>query len=590
MEGTPISLRYLLLVLVAVGGSLLASPQSPAAKQPSSSTDLRWMHVTHMRMKEGDNQSWADPDFDDSDWPQIDIRSVERRPGIVWARQNFLVWPEYIEGSTPAALFLEGGASAEVFFNGELIGRNGVPASRPDDEITGNINARLFVPARLFKDGNNVLAIRWSSHMPWSETYTLSFGIDFGPYLDERHRRMEDYLPALLLIGAIGAAGLYFAASYLVARDDRSTLWLSLMLLCVVSQFLAELVRGLYSYPYQWHTLRVSAIALLALGSGVFLNLFIAHLSGHRMKYLVWLLLSLPIVLAIAIWVSGMDTATYAVLLTSFVVAAGQSALAAKRRRPGARLLLVGLLLFGLSFLVPINQFLDGTYYYAMSAFTAALFVWRAMTHEATRRQAAESVMRSNRLKLELLKRQLQPHFIMNTLMALSEWIVEKPATGIKMIQALAAEFRILHAISDKSTIPLAQEIELCEAHMRLMSYRRDQTYELEVRINDPETHIPPAVIHTLLENALTHNRYDSAKVVFEIRQHKSDGAVVFDVCAPLGTPVAQEDCGSDNDRGLGQSYIDARLAHLWGDRVRFESGADSGVWRSRISVLGGAA
>src|SRR5205085_2260579 len=42
------------------------------------------------------------------------------------------------------------------------------------------------------------------------------------------------------------------------------------------------------------------------------------------------------------------------------------------------------------------------------------------------------------RLELEMLRRHLQPHFLMNTLTALSEWIEEDPKTAVKMIESLS--------------------------------------------------------------------------------------------------------------------------------------------------------
>ena len=557
-------------------------------QKPTSSaktdTPLRGMYITHMRMKEGDDPSWASPDFDDTGWEVRDLRALRQTAGIVWARQNFLVWPEYIEGKTPAAIFIEGGASAEIYFNGEFVGRNGWPAAEPANEKPGNIDAKIFVPARLFLEGNNVLAVRYSSAIPWQENYEFNIGMRFEAYASERQNRIADYLPSLLLIGAIAAATLYFAASYAVFRQDRSTLWLALLLLCVLIQFAAELIRGLYSYPYPWHVLRMSTITLMASLSGVFLNLLIAEKFGDIVKIAWGITAGLALTLVVTIRLEGQDTATYMVLLVSVLVAALQTLRAAARRKKGARLLLAGLLLFSLSFLVPMEEFLDGIYYYAMSAFAAALFIWRAKVFETTRRQALSAEAKSNRLKLDLLKKQLQPHFIMNTLMALSEWIVESPATGIKMIQALAAEFRLLHAVSDKACISVEDELALCKAHLDVMSFKRDQKFDLQAHIEDPKALIPPAVLHTLLENAITHNRYDAPPIVFHISQKVSGDNFHYEVRTPVGRQSSAQ-ASTDGGKGFGLNYISARLKHLWGDAAVLESNQENHEWVSRLRV-----
>ena len=564
---------FALLTAVVVAHVIaIINQTAPASGNP---TLMRGMYVTHMRLKDGDDPAWARIDFNDSDWELRDMRNLHRTPGIVWARQNFLVWPEYIEGKIPAAIFIEGGASAEIYFNGEFVGRN---------ERAGNIDAKIFVPARLFREGNNVIAMRWSSTLPWRESYDFNIGIRFEAYASERHNRSTDYLPSLLLIGAIGAATLYFASSYALSRKDRSTLWLALMLFCVVTQFGAELVRGLYSYPYPWHVLRMSTITLMASLSGLFLNLLIAEKFGHIGKVAGAVAVTLTVTLILAIRFYGQDTATFLALLISVSIAIIQSARATYLGRDGARILLAGLFLFSLSFLVPMDSFLDGIYYYAMSAFAAALFIWRAAVFEVTRRQAVLAEARSDRLKLDLLKKQLQPHFVMNTLMALSEWIVESPATGIKMIQALAAEFRLLHTVSDKSTISVEEELNLCKAHLAVMSFRRDQEFKLHVDVKNWQASVPPAVFHTLLENATTHNRYTASTVTFHIKQETIEDCLIYEIRTPLGRPPSTKP-HTNKEGGLGLGYISARLTHMWGPSARLDSRKEGTDWVSRLQI-----
>lgn len=574
----------LILAFAALGTPFAASARSAPALE--NEAPLRWMVVTHMRHTAGDNPAWATPDFDDSDWPLVDMRAIEQTQGVHWVRQNFLVWPEYITGKIPAALYEEGPASTEIYFNGELIGRNGVPGASIDLEQRGKIDRKFFVPARLFKPGNNVLAVRFSSHIPWDSSPLLALGFRFGPYQDERHNRFQDYLPSLLLIGAIGAASLFFGVSFVLRRDEKSTLWLSLMLLCVVSQFTAEVYRGLFSYDYIWHVFRLALAGLFAIGAGIFLNLFIEARFGAKVVRN-WILLGVvPPAVVVAAILFGLDIATYSASLAYVGLACVQAVFAVAQKLPTARLLLGGLLLFSTSFLVPISQFLDGTYYYAMSALSVGLFVWRAATYEAVLRQAIDAELLSNRLRMELLKKYLQPHFVMNTLMALSEWIVESPKTGIKMIHALATEFQILHEVSERQSISIKQEIALCKAYLDLMSFRRNKKFSLKHDIVDLTAEVPPAVFHTLIENALSHNRYGNDRIEFELRQIQTPTSLEYIFRAPLGEQVHRAKELENQPAGIGLSYVRARLREMWGTAAAFEDGqTDGGMWQTRISI-----
>ena len=579
-----------LLVSILVFMSLLTMIGSVSAEDttvpPCEKAEMRGMYITHMRQMSGDNPKWAEANFDDKSWPLVDIRNFQHTPGIHWFRQNFTVWPEYIAGAEPAAFYIEGGASMEIFFNGVFVGRNGYPGNTSEDEKRGKIDAQLFVPVNLFKSGNNVLAVRYSSTLPWNTNYMLGIGLRFGPYLDTRYNRFQDYLPSLLLIGAVGATALFFGVSFLLRREEKTSLWLSLMLLCVVSQFSAELYRGIYSYIYVWHSVRLAAVGLLAIGSGIFLNLFI-HARFNSRLFPLWFSTGLmPIVLISSGFKVGTDITTYYASLAYVVLAAFETGNAYRLKRNGAAPLLTGLALFSLAFHVPINEFLDGTYYYAMSALSVALFVLRAATFETTRQKAQDAESLSSRLKLELLKKHLQPHFVMNTLMALSEWIVQHPKTGLKMIQALAAEFRILYEVTDNDTISLEREIELCQAYLELMSYRKNQLFKLKLDVTDKNAAVPPAIFHTLIENALSHNIYQDQETEFSLSQQITNDSCRYVFLAPIGDPVIVDQKMPAGSSGIGLSYVKARLNETWGDRASFEDGRSSdGLWRTTVQI-----
>ena len=148
--------------------------------------------------------------------------------------------------------------------------------------------------------------------------------------------------------------------------------------------------------------------------------------------------------------------------------------------------------------------------------------------------------LRSARLEIELLRRHLQPHFLMNTLTALSEWFEQEPDVATEMIQDLGRELRILGDISSRSSITIAQELELCRSHLAVMARRRDEQLELSAEGVDPEACIPPAIFHTLLENALTHNSYRDRPACFRLRQSNFEGRVRYVFEAPYH-PRGQE-------------------------------------------------
>ena len=128
-----------------------------------------------------------------------------------------------------------------------------------------------------------------------------------------------------------------------------------------------------------------------------------------------------------------------------------------------------------------------------------------------------EIELRSMQLETQLLKKNIQPHFIMNTLTSVIEWMEQEPKTGVKFIEALAREFRLLNEISTKKLIPVSSEIELCKSHLEIMSYRKGLNYKLNTNNLDRLELIPPAVFHTIIENGITHNHQETSEVTFQI-------------------------------------------------------------------------
>src|SRR3546814_13376856 len=114
----------------------------------------------------------------------------------------------------------------------------------------------------------------------------------------------------------------------------------------------------------------------------------------------------------------------------------------------------------------------------------------------------------AQRLELDLLKQHLKPHFLMNTLTALAGWIEESPHPAVRMVDALADEFRTLVDVSGRALIPLAAELALCRAHLAAMGFRRDQAFVLDARLDQDSPAVPPAVLPPLFEKAFTHGSH----------------------------------------------------------------------------------
>ena len=133
----------------------------------------------------GDDNSWASPEFDDSDWDNITVPSkwedqgYNDYNGYAWYRKSFIV----NDFSTYGDVYLRLGRIDdvdEVYFNGRLIG--GMGTFPPKYETAYNQDRKYIIPKDLIKvNGQNVIAIKVFDEY-------LEGGVVGGPvgmYIDE---------------------------------------------------------------------------------------------------------------------------------------------------------------------------------------------------------------------------------------------------------------------------------------------------------------------------------------------------------------------------------------------------------------------
>src|SRR3546814_17345028 len=102
-------------------------------------------------------------------------------------------------------------------------------------------------------------------------------------------------------------------------------------------------------------------------------------------------------------------------------------------------------------------DFLDRWLYVGFSLVLMLFFADHVRLHFRTVRERDMARYAAQRLELDLLKKHLKPHFLMNTLTALAGWIEETPHTAVRLFGALAEEFRTLVDVSGWACVPLAQ-------------------------------------------------------------------------------------------------------------------------------------
>lgn len=174
------------------------------------------------------------------------------------------------------------------------------------------------------------------------------------------------------------------------------------------------------------------------------------------------------------------------------------------------------------------------------------------------------------RAQLETLKTQLQPHFLFNTLNAISTLIYTDAEAAERMITQLGELLRASLRQDATHQVTLAQDLELLERYLSIEKTRFADRLTVMLAI-DPaalEARVPHLLLQPLVENAVRHGvapRTEAGRI--QIRAWRENGDLRLEVRDDgPGLPEPQKLLS-----GIGLSNTRARLERLHGSRQRFE-------------------
>lgn len=188
--------------------------------------------------------------------------------------------------------------------------------------------------------------------------------------------------------------------------------------------------------------------------------------------------------------------------------------------------------------------------------------------------------------QLDSLKMQLHPHFLFNTLHAISALMEDNPKRARTMIARLGELLRSTLDIAEKQTITLEKEISLTKLYLGIEQERFGEMLRVKISVPTEEFDcmVPSLILQPLIENAIKHGVADE-KTIAEIginvdRLNKKIRIVVVD-----NGPGFQNDRMSNLQNGIGLSNTKARLEQLYAKEHEFNvKNNESGG--ARIEIL----
>jgi two-component system LytT family sensor kinase len=208
--------------------------------------------------------------------------------------------------------------------------------------------------------------------------------------------------------------------------------------------------------------------------------------------------------------------------------------------------------------------------YWAIVGLSHALRYYR----EARDRELRESQLETHLVEAQLqaLQRQLQPHFLFNTLNTISALMHRDLDAADNMIAKLSDLLRISLQNVGVQEVTLKQELDFLSKYLEIEQTRfRDRlTVVFDVQPDTLDALVPNLVLQPLVENSIKHGigpRPTPGQI--EIRSRRAGGMLELEVRDNgVGLSAARL---TDFNRGIGLGNTRSRLQHLYGLSHRFE-------------------
>ena len=210
---------------------------------------------------------------------------------------------------------------------------------------------------------------------------------------------------------------------------------------------------------------------------------------------------------------------------------------------------------------------LDPIFFLGIALATLAHSLYLAAAAAAAKVAELETSML--RMRATLLRLQLNPHFLFNSLNSVAALLEDDAATAQRMTAELRHfVVRVLER-SDREEVPLREELDSLAAYVAIENIRFGGRAELVIEASDDAQAalVPSFLLQPLVENALRHGLLPEKGGQVSVHARVRSGEVHIRV----------DDDGGANHRevpareGLGLSNTRARLAQMYGDGFSFD-------------------
>jgi two-component sensor histidine kinase len=207
---------------------------------------------------------------------------------------------------------------------------------------------------------------------------------------------------------------------------------------------------------------------------------------------------------------------------------------------------------------------LDSLIYCVLVVVHHAVIYYRVSKDRALRSSQLETSLAQS--QLQMLRMQLQPHFLFNTLNSVSALMHKDVQRADSMVAALSDLLRMSLQNIGAHEVPLRSELEFLQRYTEIMSIRFGDRLQVSLDV-DPaarDARVPNLFLQPLVENAFRHGFGDLGQGSIAISVRRDGDMLRCDVVDDgRGLRIGHRE-------GVGLASTRQRLSHLYGERQSF--------------------
>jgi two-component system LytT family sensor kinase len=225
----------------------------------------------------------------------------------------------------------------------------------------------------------------------------------------------------------------------------------------------------------------------------------------------------------------------------------------------------------------------------AWSALYFGIKYWQDWQRERERTLKASAL--AHQAQLDLLRYQLNPHFLFNALNSLRASIDEDPARAKRLVTEFSEFLRytLLNGSAQKEEVTLREEIEAVRNYLAIEKIRFEDKLQVafDVEPSAEEFRLPGFLIHPLVENAVKHGMQPGqTPLVIRLTARRSpDGSLHVEVANTGRWSECVTDSAHTNGTGIGLQNVRRRLEQHFPGQNSFDIREQDGWIHAHINI-----